>query len=421
MMCGILSLQSYTVLLAQEKMGIPKMDTLRIDINEVEQRFVSKSLGLVAAKYDIDISQANVLQAKQWYNPNLSYSQQLYDPTTKKNFDNSTATGQVDVQLNQLLSIAGKHINTVKLAKLDVEKSQLVFEEVLRSLKYELYFSFSDLLAAQQKTKLYEYEETNLSLLISAEEQKLKLGVIAGNEVVRLKIERHNLRNEALSLEGDLLQAQQNLRQLLNYPYTDYLIAIGQPSVSLTLPPFEQVMASAELNRADLLLANTQIKYQAQNLKLQKSIAVPDLNIGFEYDRRSSYVNNYYGIGAAIDLPVFNRNQGQIKAARFQLEQAQTLDTLQINQVENEVANSYVTLYKIKSRLDLIDEKSNEDIELLVIDAVSNYKKRYISLLEFLDQLRTYKDAKFGIIDLNSDYFKAIQNLNYSTGTNILK
>ncbi len=410
------------VLFGQKNVELFKQDTLKLDIAQAEQRFLNKSIRLMAAKFDVDIAKANILQAKQWYNPNLSYSQQLYDPETQNYFDNSRATGQVDVQLNQLVSIAGKHMNTVKLAKIDAEKSQLLFDEVVRSLKFELYTDFSNLLAAQQKTKLIAYEETNLNLLINAEEQELKLGAIAGNEIVRLKAERMNIRNEALSIEGDLLEAQKGLKQLLNYPYTSYLVAVDlKPSIG-DIPPFDQVMLAAEKNRPDLLLANTEVKYQSQNLKLQKSTAVPDLTIGLEYDRRSSYVENYYGIGASMDIPFFNRNQGNIKVAKFQLEQAKALDTLQTNEVKNEIANSYVTLYKIKSRLNSIaDSKTSSDIEDLVTSAVKNYEKKYIGLLEFLDQLRTYKDAKFGLIDLNSSYFISIQQLNYTVGTTILK
>jgi cobalt-zinc-cadmium efflux system outer membrane protein len=212
------------------------------------------------------------------------------------------------------------------------------------------------------------------------------------------------------------------LKQLLNYSYNTYLSVQDITPANSALPPFEQVLSSAEKNRPDLMLANTEVKYQAQNLKLQKSTAVPDLNLGINYTRRSSYVLNYYGIGATMDLPVFNRNQGNIKMARYQLEEAKVNDTITSNEVKNEIANSYVTLYKIKARLDGIDKtKNDKDIEQLVTNGVTNYQKKYISQLEFLDQLRAYKDAKFGMIDLNSDYFKAIQYLNFTAGTTILK
>ena len=420
--CLLLIILLFNSGLKAQQSSLFKTDTVSINIADAEQRFVSKSLSLVAAKFEIDISQANVLQAKQYYNPNLTYFQQLYSPAPDVYFDNSIETGNVDWQVNQLFSIAGKHVNTVKLAKLEVEKSKLLYDEVVRSLKYELYTSFANLLAAQQKAKLLEYEVSNLDALLKGEEQQLNLGAISGNEVIRLKTEKQNLLNDALANEADMLEAQKELKQLLNYSYNTYLSVQDITPANSALPPFEQVLSSAEKNRPDLMLANTEVKYQAQNLKLQKSTAVPDLNLGINYTRRSSYVLNYYGIGATMDLPVFNRNQGNIKMARYQLEEAKVNDTITSNEVKNEIANSYVTLYKIKARLDGIDKtKNDKDIEQLVTNGVTNYQKKYISQLEFLDQLRAYKDAKFGMIDLNSDYFKAIQYLNFTAGTTILK
>ena len=79
-----------------------KMDTIKINIASAEDRFVNQSLYLVAAKYNIDIAKSNVLQAKAWVNPNISYSQELFDPARNKYFDNKTNNGEVDIQLHQL-------------------------------------------------------------------------------------------------------------------------------------------------------------------------------------------------------------------------------------------------------------------------------------------------------------------------------
>ena len=97
------------------------------------------------------------------------------------------------------------------------------------------------------------------------------------------------------------------------------------------------------------------------------------------------------------------------------------MDTLKINSVHNEVASAYASLVKIKSELDAMDPKYNSDLEDLVDYALKNYNKRYISLLEFLDQLRSYANARIGLIDLNTNYFKAIQYMNYTTGTTLVK
>ena len=169
------------------------------------------------------------------------------------------------------------------------------------------------------------------------------------------------------------------------------------------------------------ITANKEIEYQSQNLKLQKSLRIPDVSIGTEFDKSANYVNNYSGIGLTMDMPVFNRNQGMIYATKAQIQQAQTVDSLQQNTVKNEVVSAYLKVLKIQSELNEIDTKYNSDLDELIDAAIKNYDKRYISLLEFLDQMRTYTAAQLGLLDIHSDYFKAVQYLNYTTGTKILK
>jgi cobalt-zinc-cadmium efflux system outer membrane protein len=395
-------------------------DTLKLDIAKVEQEFVSRNLSMIAAKYDVDIAKANVLQAKLWYNPNISYSQGLYDPHAKK-FFNRTDSGEVDVQIHQLISLAGKHTNAVKLARISAEKQEIVFKDVLRSLKLELYSNFVSLYASQQRIKLYNREIISLTQLITAADQQYKLGSIAGNEVIRLKAELQTTKNESLGIEADLYEAQKNLKILLNYNYQVYIVANELPVAKHDIPTLDNVMTTAEQNRPDLLLAHKEVDFQKINLRYQKSYRLPDLTLGLEYDQASNYIRNYYGIGASMDLPIFNRNQGLVRAAKKQVARAEVGDTLQLNRIRNEVMNSYTTLYRIKQQTDAMDVNYSTDIEQLIDYAIKNYNKRYISLLEFLDQLRTYKNAKLSLIELNSDYYNAVYNLNFTTANDILK
>src|SRR6185437_583907 len=76
--------------------GNKSVDTVTVDINTVEQRFVSQDLAIIAARYDVDIAKTNVLQSKLWYNPNVTYSQTLYNNGTDKFFDTSNPGNSTD-------------------------------------------------------------------------------------------------------------------------------------------------------------------------------------------------------------------------------------------------------------------------------------------------------------------------------------
>ncbi|WP_315816688.1 TolC family protein [Paraflavitalea speifideaquila] len=58
-------------------------DTLRITLQDAEQLFIQNNLVLLAAKYDVHIAQAQLIQAKLYNNPTLSVSGNLYNPNLK--------------------------------------------------------------------------------------------------------------------------------------------------------------------------------------------------------------------------------------------------------------------------------------------------------------------------------------------------
>ena len=126
-------------------------------------------------------------------------------------------------------------------------------------------------------------------------------------------------------------------------------------------------------------------------------------------------------MGLSADLPVFNRNQGNIRAAKFQVKQAEANDSLQILKLKNEIVASYVTVSKNQQRINELDQKYSEQLDELMQNAFSNYQKRNINLLDFLDQLRTYTSAKTSLINLMGGYFGAIQDFNFKTASNYFK
>ncbi|MFI5149506.1 MAG: TolC family protein [Bacteroidia bacterium] len=400
--------------------GAQMKDTIKLDIQAVQQRFLAKNLQIIANKFNVSIAQALVIQAKTYYNPNIGVDGSVYNSITKKYFDWSP-DGNFDGQLTQLFSIAGKHTNTVKLAKISADEAQLAFEDFLRALYYQLYSDYKNIYYTQQQIDLLMAQEKSLSDLISGTEQMFKLGAIAGNEVFRLKAELNDLENQNIAAWGSMLDYQADIKVMLVYPDSVYLkLKELKPQVSIP-PPYNQVISEAENTRPDVLLAHKNVELNKMNLKLQKSTAVPDLAWNFNYSHYGSYGIDYTGTGLAIDIPIFNHNQGNIKAARYGITQSQVQDTLQINTVRNQVATSYVTYLMTKARVDKFDASYAKDLEELKDFAFQNYKKRTINLLEFLDQLRTYNTAKLSLIGLNSSYIDALNDLNFKTGKMYLK
>ena len=103
--------------------------------------------------------------------------------------------------------------------------------------------------------------------------------------------------------------------------------------------PLAALLDTARNNRPDVQLAQTNILSQQHNLSYQKALVVPDVTIGAEYDQRSSYVNNFWGLGISLPLPILNRNKGNIKAAQVGIQQA----NVQLQQVQSAVQQDVIS------------------------------------------------------------------------------
>lgn len=399
-------------------------DTVKLNIEDAEQRFVSKNLTLLLNQYNVNIAQASYLQARLWYNPNLTYQQTLYNQESKKFFDNNYPLyGQTDhtIEVQQLITIAGRHSAAARLAKVGIDQAKYQLADILRSLKYQIYTDISDLYSNQQQVAMYISEEAKIKHLIQVTQQLYNLGNAAGNDVIRLQAQLQAVIEQEVTSQQALNNDEKDLKILLAYPANTYLVATDLITPPATIPTYEALIDSAEKNRPDLMLANSGIEYQEKYLSLQHASQVPDLTLGVNNIGAGTVVPDYWGISASMDIPVFNRNQWNVAAAKYEKQQAEVNDTIVLNTVKNEVTTAYINFYRVNNQLHQIDSSYEKNLDDMMDNAVKNYDHRYINLLDLLSQISTYIDGKNNLINLQVQYFNAIHYINFTTGIDIIK
>src|SRR5690606_3452264 len=67
---------------------------------------------------------------------------------------------------------------------------------------------------------------------------------------------------------------------------------------------------------------STAIEMAKQQLELEKAQTTPDVTLQLGYDRGGNIMQDFIGLGIQMDLPVFNRNKGNIQRAKHQIDQA---------------------------------------------------------------------------------------------------
>ncbi|QJB37045.1 TolC family protein [Chitinophaga oryzae] len=397
------------------------LDTLKLTLPAAETQLLQKNIPLLAQKFNIDAAKAAVLTARLWDNPQVTVENVLYNHTTKKWFDFSYE-GQNTLQVQQLFKIAGQRNKAVKLAQSSVRMTEYQFFDLLRTLRFSLHDNFYDLYYKQRSLQTFGRQIAFLQQIVKVFEQQKALGNIAPKEIIRIRSLLYDLQHDALELEKDIQQTQSDLALLIRVPATVSIqpqLPDPLPQLSAGALSYQALLDTAKANRYDLKIALENVQYNHMNLRLQRSLAVPDVQLGFSYDKQGNFERNYNGLNLSMPLPFFNRNQGNIKMAKAELENSK----LQLNgtqdQLEHDVMNSLQQALKTEKLLQDFDPGFEKEYTAMMHEVEKNYGLHHLGLLEFIDLYDAYRNNVLKMNELKYDRLNALEQINFATGASI--
>lgn len=396
----------------------------------IEAQFLDQNLELIAEKMNIDIADASIIQAKLWENPSFELGDvNLWTTKAQRNTEElspiigKSLRTQFSLELSQLIQTARKRGKLINREKVSKEIAIQDFEDVLRGLKLELRTSIQEIIYLQNYQKILQHQEDLLKGLIQAYKNQVQQGNIAKNELVRLQSSLLEISNELYEVKTEFNEQQKTLKTLLNFQ-PEVSIEIEETTEKLLKDPqnihLEQLLQNALENRADVKKANLQIDYSDKDLIYEKAQRVPDITFSANYDRASGVWKDYVGFGLSFDLPLLNKNQGNIKAAQFAKKQSEFMAVQQMNLAQHELVeayNNYEETYKLSKEIE--KEDLTKDLDFMIDAYTRNLKNRNISMVEYMDFMEAYKENKQTMLTINKNMFIQFENLQYAAGVEL--
>ena len=403
-------------------------DTIVVLLKQSDSLFLAKNLSLMAEKFNVEATRALILQSKLWDNPNITVNQNVVNSAYSQNGGRKwldwTNNGETSAQIQQLFLLAGKRNKRISLARLTATREEQNYFDMFRTLKYSLRSGFYDIYYTQQIIKVYDKEIYALDKIIKVFESQLDKGYASKKDVLRLKSSLFSLESERNGFITQLFGNLADFNVLMHtsgvyyLPLPDTVFLSGFSTDSLRLA---QIVDTALVSRYDLKMDQTDLDLNQYNLAYQKAMTVPDLNLIGGWDRNGSFIHNYNYLGFQIDLPFFNRNQGNIQSAKATVESSKLKLLGTEDQVRADVIQAFATLIEDQQLFLRFDKKFAVELERLNDEVVKNYEKRNISLLEFVDFYDAYKSNMVQLNTLLNNRANALENLNFSTGKEIIQ
>lgn len=412
----------------------------KMTIDEVDSLAAQHNLQLKTLQLEVDAAEGQLAQARKYENPEVQLMHNIQNPNNRRWFDVGY-DGETDVQISQPIPIGGQYKNKVKQARASLNATKAGYQAEKINVRWEARTAFIDLYNVQQKLKVYDKEIASVEKIRKAFDEQAAKGNVSKMETFRIAAMLNQLRGEKMELMLQENNIQKDLKLLLNLKDEAEKVAEMDENAAICgvaellaklqaklqaeiLPVQSSVLSSAKSSVLSSFLQNhpeiVQAKYQEESaqhaVSVEKSEALPRISLNGEWDKNGSIGHNFFAVGATISLPLWNRNQGNIRSAKAQYAQA----AIERQQRENELQASFRLHYQTTlQNLNLVEEQKKQlsaDIGQLLSAAEEQFLKRNISVIEFVDLYGSYRDTQFMLQDAKAQLLKSCEELKKYAG-----
>ena len=395
------------LLLGAAVRGQNQPPALRVDLDQAIQLALAHNHALRAARTQIQQSRAEEITASLRPNPVFTYDDLFLPIFSPHSFNSSTLDNitEFDAGFSYTIERGHKRQARIRAARdqTAVTRSQVSDNE--RTLKSNLDLAKQDLASFQ--------ETVNIS------EARYKAGDISEGDLLKIKLQMLQFRTDVSSAELNLVQARASLRGLLGYDAApEKYDVVGE----LTYAPLhgnkEDLQATALGLRPDLRAAEQGVTAAQSQYELARANGKRDLTTALDYTHVSAL--NNASMFFNIEVPIFNRNQGEIARTRYAMDQSQENKTATQETVLTDVTTAYEaakegeTVVKLYQSGYLKQAQDSRDISEYA------YKRGAASLLDFLDAERSYRATQLAYRQSLASYMLALEQLREAVGTRTL-
>ena len=407
-----LLLGSCTPLCAQKSMSL----------KECEQVFRSNNLQLLAEQYNISQANADIIQAKIWDLPEISFTGNAYNPDDKKPFD---VLHSKDVEIQQLFVLGGKRKKEVDFAKTNKELAKLQYNQLAVDLLSQLKETYYSLYYDGRKLLRIDNQLSFLNDLLQAYKIQTSKGNISLKDEVRLQTLVLSLNKDRIEITNSILASQNSLKILTGI--NEEIIpewSVSEAKELLENAPLislEDLQKKAEENNADYQFALKTIESNKAYHTWQKSFNTPDLTAGLQYSQSGGAFKNELNFTLGIPIPLWKQNKGNVQKAQYITEQSQKNAEFKKNELYNQVNLAYQTWENQYTQFRNINQTDLDNLESVYKGMQDNFRKGNVSLIEFTDFSDSYNESVLQMNEMKKQIMISAEEINRLTQTQIFK
>ncbi|MGA8492719.1 MAG: TolC family protein [Terriglobales bacterium] len=392
--------------------------TTLISLDQAIDLALAHNHALKATRTLIFQNQAQEITANLRPNPVLEGDAQFIPIFTPSDFssDDLDLAQQFDLGLSYLFERGHKRQSRLQAARDQTAVTRAQVMDAERTLAFEVGQQFVSVLLAESTLQFALQDLKSFHATVDISEAQFKAGAISEGDYLKIRLQFLQFQTDVSSARLAKVQALVGLRQFLGYDAVpaDYDV-LGDLAYQPLKAKLEDLQAKALKQRPDFQAAILGVTAAQSQIRLAKANGKVDVNGTFDYTHTSG--QNTASIFASFELPIFNRNQGEIARTGYALTQAQESQLSASDAVLSDVGNAYEAI------------RSNDEIVQLYTSGYLKqaqdsrdiseyaYKRGAASLLDFLDAERSYRASQLAYRQALASYMTALEQLKEAVGT----
>lgn len=383
----------------------------------------SRRADLLAARQRLAIAEGRLRQARLRPNPTLDAEY------GSPRFLGGEPESGLSIGVSQVFELGGKRRQRVAVAELELAQIRAEVLALERQLAVGIRAAYTSALAAARQLDVLERLIAGNEEIVRVTEARLKEGDVAPLDVNLVRVENDRLKVQAIQARNELETQLLQLRTLIGADVAESLRLAPQPDRP---PRFDaglgELTELALKERADLQAARLGEELGNARINLAKANAVPNVAGVVRYTRNKQIIDlpgNYGGasnldgeltFGVSVDLPIFNRNQGEIASATGERLQATRNREFLEASVKRDVAVAYRRYRAAAESLVLYTTQILPRSEENLRSVRAAYGLGEFSVFEVVNEQRRLAENVTNYNQTLRDYYTALTELETAIG-----
>ena len=369
--------------------------TAELTLSQALTLALARNPEMAAFSWEIKAHQGVVQQAKLLPNPEIELGiENILGEDETRSFKSAESS----MRLSQLIELGGKRARRLQIASLERDLAGWDYETTRLDILAAANKAFFELLTAQERMQLGQENLALAEEVFNTVNIRVQTGKASPLEKSRAQIvvskNRIALNNHARTLKAAL----HNLASTWGATKPHFAKAVGNFEKT-GMPPSLASIGLRLTQNPEIARQRTEIELQNMRLSMAKALAVPDINVGAGVKRHEDIDDFTFLFGFSMALPVFDRNQGGISAAKAEVSTQKSKNQAIVIAIKTDLSQNYEDFQAASAEVNSLQEQILP-VAKETFEAINwGYQQGQFEFLDVLDAQRTLIELREQLVD----------------------